>query len=116
MNSVTTASKMRRTMLGMAGAAAVAMVMALPATPAMAQPLNEQPIQPIQPLNEQPLFDQSLVEQPMFNADFEHVVQPGETLSGIAADAGTTHDVLAAENGIANPQLIHPGQVVRHSR
>jgi LysM repeat protein len=47
-------------------------------------------------------------------ADFEHVVQPEETLPGIAANLGTTHDVLATENGLANPHLIFPGQAIQH--
>jgi rare lipoprotein A len=39
-----------------------------------------------------------------------HVVQPGETLSGIAAQLGTSPDYLAMHNGIANPNLIYSGQ------
>ena len=39
-----------------------------------------------------------------------YTVQPGDTLSGIAAKFGTTYQKIAADNGIANPNLIHPGQ------
>ena len=39
-----------------------------------------------------------------------HVVQPGETLSGIAARYRTTSAVLARANGIANPHMIRVGQ------
>jgi LysM repeat protein len=39
-------------------------------------------------------------------------VQPGDTLSGIAARFGTTVQELAELNGIANPSLIFPGQVL----
>jgi LysM repeat protein len=39
----------------------------------------------------------------------DHVVQPGETLSGIA---GPDWPAVAAANGLANPNLIFPGQVI----
>lgn len=39
-----------------------------------------------------------------------HIVQRGETLSGIAARYGTTWQRLAAKNGLRNPNLIYPGQ------
>ncbi len=41
-----------------------------------------------------------------------YTVQPGDTLSGIAAAYGTTYQRLAAVNGIANPNLIYPGQQI----
>lgn len=41
-----------------------------------------------------------------------YTVQPGDTLSGIAARYGTTWQKLAQVNGIANPNLIHPGQKI----
>ena len=41
-----------------------------------------------------------------------HVVQPGETLSGIAAALGTSIDQLVADNGITNPNLIYSGQTL----
>lgn len=41
-----------------------------------------------------------------------YTVQPGDTLSGIAAAYGTTYQRLAAVNGISNPNLIHPGQQI----
>jgi LysM repeat protein len=37
-------------------------------------------------------------------------VRSGETLSGIAAANGTTAGALATRNGLANPNLIVPGQ------
>ncbi len=57
-------------------------------------------------------------------ADFSswllHVVQPGETLSGIAASVGplytgTGWEPIFAANAdiVADPDLIHPGQVLR---
>lgn len=42
-----------------------------------------------------------------------YTVKSGDTLSGIAAMFGTTYQQLAAENGITNPNLIYPGQVLR---
>lgn len=41
-----------------------------------------------------------------------YVVQEGDTLSGIADQYGTTYQHLAAINGIANPDVIYPGQVI----
>lgn len=41
-----------------------------------------------------------------------YTVKPGDTLSGIAAMYGTTYQKIAADNGIANPNLIYPGQVL----
>lgn len=41
-----------------------------------------------------------------------YTVKPGDTLSGIAARYGTTWQKLAQKNGIANPNLIHPGQKI----
>ncbi len=42
-----------------------------------------------------------------------YVVRSGDTLSGIAARFGTTVQVLQDLNGIANPSLIRPGQVLQ---
>jgi lysozyme len=42
-----------------------------------------------------------------------YTVQAGDTLSGIAAKYGTTYQHLAAINGISNPNIIHPGQVLK---
>jgi rare lipoprotein A len=39
-----------------------------------------------------------------------YVVRPGDTLSGISAQLGTTVHRLAAANGIANPNVISVGQ------
>jgi len=40
-------------------------------------------------------------------------VEPGETLSSIAAEYGTTVAALAAANGITNPNLIYAGTVLQ---
>jgi LysM repeat protein len=42
-----------------------------------------------------------------------HVVQPGETLSGIAMRYGTTPWAIAAANGIANVNYVRAGQTLR---
>lgn len=44
-----------------------------------------------------------------------YTVKSGDTLSGIAARFGTTVGRLARDNGIKNPNLIFPGQVLRVS-
>ena len=41
-----------------------------------------------------------------------YTVQPGDTLSGIANRFGTSYQAIAQANGIANPNLIHPGQTL----
>lgn len=42
----------------------------------------------------------------------QYTVQKGDTLSGIASKYGTTYQVLAQINGIANPNVISVGQVL----
>ena len=42
-----------------------------------------------------------------------YTVRAGDTLSGIAARYGTTYIELARKNGIANPNIIYPGQTIR---
>jgi len=42
-----------------------------------------------------------------------YTVKSGDTLSAIAAKYGTTYQHLAEVNGIANPDLIYPGQKIR---
>lgn len=49
---------------------------------------------------------------PIQSAGATYTVQSGDTLSGIAAKFGTTYQAIAAKNGIANPNLIYPGQVL----
>lgn len=43
---------------------------------------------------------------------YTHVVKPGESLSGIAWRYGMASSVLTAANGLSNPNLIYPGQVL----
>ncbi len=42
-----------------------------------------------------------------------YTVRPGDTLGAIAAKFGTTTRVLVQLNGIANPSLIHAGEVLK---
>lgn len=42
-----------------------------------------------------------------------YIVQPGDTLSGIAAKYGTSYQNLAAINGIGDPNHIQVGQVIK---
>ena len=42
-----------------------------------------------------------------------YTVKKGDTLSGIAAKFGTTYQEIARKNGIANPNKIYPGQVLK---
>lgn len=42
-----------------------------------------------------------------------YTVQKGDTLSGIASKYGTTYQKIASDNGIENPNLIYPGQVLK---
>lgn len=42
-----------------------------------------------------------------------YTVKAGDTLSGIANKYGTTYQELAKKNGIANPNLIYPGQIIK---
>ena len=42
-----------------------------------------------------------------------YTVQPGDTLSAIANKYGTTYQILAAINGIGDPNQIWPGQVLK---
>lgn len=42
-----------------------------------------------------------------------YTVESGDTLSGIATALGTNWQTLADVNGIANPNLIYPGQVLK---
>ncbi len=42
-----------------------------------------------------------------------YTVMAGDTLSGIAGRFGTTYQELSEINGIANPNKIHVGQVIK---
>lgn len=51
--------------------------------------------------------------KPAQSAVRTYTVQAGDTLSGIASMYGTTYQHLAEINGIANPNIIHVGQVIK---
>ncbi|ARE11857.1 Phage lysin 14-beta-N-acetylmuramidase or lysozyme [Lactococcus lactis subsp. lactis] len=42
-----------------------------------------------------------------------HIVQSGDTLSGIASNWGTNWQELARQNSLSNPNMIYAGQVIR---
>lgn len=52
---------------------------------------------------------------PAAPASQSYTVVSGDTLSGIAAKFGTSWQALAQINGLANPNLIYPGQVLKVS-
>ena len=41
-----------------------------------------------------------------------YIVQPGDTLSQIAARSGTSTEHLAEHNGLADPDLLYSGQIL----
>lgn len=43
----------------------------------------------------------------------DYIVKNGDTLSGIASLYGTTYQKIASDNGISDPNLIYPGQVLK---
>ncbi|MGF7485810.1 LysM peptidoglycan-binding domain-containing protein [Lactococcus lactis] len=45
-----------------------------------------------------------------------HIVQSGNTLSGIASNWGTNWQELARQNSLSNPNMIYTGQVIRFTR
>jgi LysM repeat protein len=47
------------------------------------------------------------------NSGTLHIIQPGETLGGIAAKYGVSYLQLARYNGISNPNLVRVGQRLR---
>jgi len=56
--------------------------------------------------------DYSSYDYSTYSGGGTYLVQQGDTLSGIAAQLGTTVEDLAASNGIANPDLIYAGQTL----
>lgn len=51
--------------------------------------------------------------KPVASVEKVYTVQPGDTLSGIAAKYGTTYQKLAEYNGIGNPNFILSGQKIK---
>ena len=64
-------------------------------------------------LTPQPQAQVQTYEQPTVQSSgTTYIVQPGDTLSGIAVRYGTTYQSLAAINNIADPNRIYPGQEI----
>lgn len=51
--------------------------------------------------------------EPQPTSETVYTVVAGDTLSGIASKYGTTYQKLAEYNNISNPNLIHPGQLIK---
>ena len=58
----------------------------------------------------QKIVNQSYISNPAYQT---YTVKSGDTLSGIAAKYGTTYQEIAKDNGIDNPSIIYPGQVLK---
>lgn len=56
------------------------------------------------------LFAVAPMAQPVYAQGQVHLVQPGETLSSIAARHGTTAQAIVQANGLLNPNYIYAGQ------
>ena len=55
-----------------------------------------------------------VVPDPAPSMDYiTYVIQPGDTLSGIAQKYGTTYNALAALNNTSNPNLIYAGTTIK---
>lgn len=81
-----------------------------PPSPTAATPLASPPPPAPSPLPEAPL--PSPTPSPATPPPSTYVVQPGDTLMGIAAVFGVYFAEIATANGIANPNLIYPGQTL----
>ena len=54
-----------------------------------------------------------LGKQPLTAAGKTYTVQPGDTLAAIGRKFGVNYMAIARANNIANPNLIHVGQVLQ---
>jgi LysM repeat protein len=70
----------------------------------------------IDDVTSEPAKPETSSAKPATPAGATYTVKPGDTLSAIAAKFGTTYQELAKLNGIANPNKIYPGQVLKLTR
>ena len=57
---------------------------------------------------------QNIVNEKLgYKNEKNYIVKTGDTLSGIASKYNTTYQEIAKKNGISNPNLIYPGQVLK---
>jgi len=85
-----------------------------PSEESMSHQPDEQPGIPVvtpTPPVPTPILNPS-IEEPQNNAEGSHVVQPGETLYGIAINYGHNFRDVAAWNGIQEPYYLSPGQTL----
>jgi hypothetical protein len=80
-------------------------------TPVMEQPAEQPPVTP--PVMEQPSNEPTTEAREVPKT---YTVLGGDTLGAIAKKLGVSVAALIAENGIENPNLIRPGQVLRIPR
>jgi len=94
------------------------------AQPGLAQGAAQQPVLSQQVAQEEPGITQAGGNNPIGYPNYAgsyptaqdgagngtYVVQPGDTLSQIAAGLGVTTDYLASQDGITDPNLIYSGQ------
>jgi cell wall-associated NlpC family hydrolase len=64
-----------------------------------------------QPVDDSEATDEILAA-PTSDGSATHSVQPGDTLRGIAAEYGVDVSTLVSANGLANPDLIYPGDQI----
>lgn len=70
--------------------------------------MGKPPMHPGQPMP--PMRPEPPIAMPPGNSMCEHIVKPGEMLSGIAEQYGTTVAALMQANNIGNPNIIYVGQ------
>jgi rare lipoprotein A len=93
---------------------------------AYAEPTYEKPAYQ-EPAYEEPAHEEPAYEEPAYaEAGYDdgsggepasggsYVVQSGDTLTGIAAELGTSVDSLMSANGLTNPDLIYAGQTLSY--
>jgi cell wall-associated NlpC family hydrolase len=84
---------------------------ALSPTSAKAAPSSNDGTGSFQPVDDtQPAED--ITAAPVADGDNTHSVQPGDTLKDIATQYGVDVSTLVSANGLANPDLIYPGDQI----
>jgi nucleoid-associated protein YgaU len=96
------------------GSAAAALVTSTPSSAASSSPGSPAPSQtPAPSASPIPSLTPGPSASPTTTSGRTYTVRPGDTLGAIATKFGTTTRVLVQLNGIANPSLIHAGEVLK---